>query len=135
MKHIPQVSHLSDHMGCTYFDQEVQKIGRKLAAEYGLDIKTDNVKGFNGFAGAKDNSEKTAAFIKNINNLKPGVYMFVEHPALDTPEMQHTGHAGNYSVAADRQMVTDVFTSKEVMAAIKAKNVKLISYADLPKIR
>lgn len=134
-KHIPQVSHISEHMGCTYLDSEIQKMAKKLAAEYGLDIKTDKVKGFNGFAGAKDNTDKIASFIKNINSLKPGIYMFVEHPALDTPEMKHTGHIGNYTVAADRQLVTDLFTSKEVAAAIKAKNIKLISYADLPKLR
>lgn len=134
-KHIPQVSHISSHMGCTHLDPAIQKIAEKLATEYGLDIKTDRVKGFNGFSGTKVNEEKIAAFISNLGNLTPGIYLFVEHPALDTPEMRHTGHVGNYTVAKDRQLVTDLFTSKEVIAAIKAKGIKLISYADLPKIQ
>lgn len=136
-KHIPQVSHISDHMGCTNLSPEIRKIAERLAKEYGLDISTEKygVKYFNGFAGATDDKDKTAAFIKNLDNLKPGVYLFVEHPALNTPEMRHTGHVGYYHVATERQTVTDVFTNKEVAEAIKAKGIRLISYSDLPKLR
>lgn len=134
-KHIPQVSHISDHMGATNLDPEIRKIAQRLAKEYGLDINTEKVKRFNGFSGAKGDKEKTAAFIQNINKLTPGIYLFVEHPSLDTPEMRHTGHIGSYSVAADRQFVTDLFTNKEVSEAISQKKIKLIKYADLPKIK
>jgi predicted glycoside hydrolase/deacetylase ChbG (UPF0249 family) len=137
IKHIPQVSHISDHMGCTNFNPEVRKVAEKLAKEYSLDISTQKygVKYFNGFADASDDKGKISAFIENLNNLRPGIYLFVEHPALDTPEMRHTGHVGYYNVATERQTVTDVFTSKEVIEAIKAKNIQLISYSDLPKLK
>lgn len=136
-KHIPQVSHLSDHMGCTNLSPEIRKIALKLAAEYKLDIRPDEfgVNYFDGFGGERENDKKIAAFISNVKKLKPGTYLFVEHPALNTPEMQHTGHVGYYTVAAERQTVTDLFTSKDVIAALKAKNITLISYADLPKLK
>lgn len=136
-KNIPQVSHISAHMGCTNMNPAVSEVAAKLAKEYNIDIDPGKykVKYFNGFEGANDEKEKIAAFIKNLNNLRPGIYLFVEHPSLDTPEMRHTGHIGYYGVAAERQLVTDLFTSKEVAAAIAAKRIHLISYADLLKFQ
>ncbi len=67
-----------------------------------------------------------------LESLKPGeTYMFVDHPALDGPEMRAIYHIGYENVAADRQQVADVFTSAEVMEVVKRKQIKLISYADL----
>jgi hypothetical protein len=40
-------------------------------------------------------------------------------------------HIGYENVAEDRQGVVDVWTSPVVIDAIKRKNIKLISYADL----
>ena len=69
-----------------------------------------------------------------LDNLKTGeTYLFVDHPALDGPEMQAIYHIGYENVAADRQGVVDVWTSPLVAEAIKRKNIKLISYADLTK--
>ena len=55
----------------------------------------------------------------------------MEHPALECQEMEAVGHDGYYGVNEDRQMVTDMFTSEEVMKVIKQRGIRLISYADL----
>jgi len=69
-----------------------------------------------------------------LDSLKPGAtYLFVDHPALDGPEMRAIFHIGYENVAADRQGVTDVWTNPAVMEAIRKRNIQLISYADLKK--
>jgi len=65
--------------------------------------------------------------------LKPGTYLFVEHPGLNTAEMGAIGHTGYENVAEDRDAVTEVFVSEKVKKAIKRLGIKLISYADLKK--
>ena len=59
--------------------------------------------------------------------------MFVDHPALDGPEMRSIFHIGYENVAADRQGVTDTFISLAVKEAIQRNKIQLISYADLKK--
>ena len=132
-KHIPHVSHLSGHMGCSGWHPDIEAMTQRLAEEYSLDIQTqgkadrmpvDIKREMNG-------KQRAAAFAKAIENLEPGTYLFVEHPAYNTPEMETIGHVGYEDVAADRQAVTEMFTSPVVKKAIEKKNVKLISYKDL----
>ena len=69
-----------------------------------------------------------------LDSLKAGeTYLFVDHPALDGPEMRAVYHIGYENVASDRQGVTDLFTNPLVAKAIEQKKIKLISYADLKK--
>ena len=89
------------------------------------------MKYFPGWGGNRAPEGRVAAFVENLGKLTPGTYMFVEHPAFDTPEMQTIGHTGYENVGADRDAVTRVFTSPEVMAAIQKQGIQLVSYADL----
>ena len=133
MKHIPQVSHLSSHMGFTSMDESVAELVRQLGIEYGLhiDLAAHNVQRFPGWRGAVTLEEKIDRFIENLAALTPGTYMFVEHPAYDEPEMRATGHTGYENVAEDRNHVTRVLTSQRVIDFIKENGIQLISYADL----
>jgi len=63
--------------------------------------------------------------------LKPGLWHFVEHPGMNVPEMQAMGHVGYENVAADRDDVTRLFTSKKVLKVIESKKIKLMSYKDV----
>ena len=132
-KHVPHVSHISGHMGSTGFDPKVSEMAGRLAKEYGLNIETEGK--FKRFPQYYQKSmtpkQRVDAFAKAIESLEPGTYMFVEHPAYDTPEMKGVGHVGYENVAEDRQGVTDMFTSPKVKKAIEKKNIKLISYKDL----
>ena len=137
VRKIPHVSHLSCHMGCSSWDPRVKELWAKLAKEYKLDISTSeySVQRFPGYRGAKTKEERIEKFIESLEALKPGTYLFVEHPGLDTAEMRAIGHKGYYGVAADRDAVTEVFVSAKVKKKIKELGIQLISYADLKKAK
>ena len=133
-KTIPRLSHISGHMGCTNINDEVKAVAKKLAKEYSLDIEpsTLGVKGIGYDGPVKTTAEKKQSFINMLNKLEPGnTYLFVDHPALDTPELQAIHHIGYENVAADRQGVTNVWTDAEVKEIIRKKGIQLISYKDL----
>lgn len=133
-REIKSISHLSTHMGFSSADESVDSLVRALAVEYGLNINTRehgvNSFGYDAVKGATA-EERIEAFTDALKKLEPGTYMFVEHPSLDTPEMEAVGHKGYYGVGIDRQMVTDMFTSEKVIKTIGEMGIELISYADL----
>jgi chitin disaccharide deacetylase len=133
MRKIPRISHLSEHMGWTSISPEMKDLYEKLAIEYHLETDYSSLKHTGGYD--QKNPQKTAVqgFIEMLNGLKPGTYLFVEHPGLNTPEAQGIFHTGNETVAADRQLVTDIFTSPDVMKAVADNKIRLISYYDLKK--
>lgn len=132
-KYIPWVSHLGCHMGCESCAPEIAALVKKLAVEYKLDIDP-------GALGYKHISlwqrtdstaaQKIESTVNILKNLKPGKYFFIDHPGMDTPEMQAIWHKGNEKVAADRDAVTKVFTNKEVMNMINLRKIQLVSYKD-----
>ena len=137
VRKIPHISHITCHMGCSSWDPRVKELWTKLAKEYKLDISTSEygVQRFPGYRGAKTRQERTKKFIESLEALKPGTYLFVEHPGLDTAEMRAIGHKGYYDVAVDRDAVTEVFVSEKVRKKIEQLGIKLISYADLKKAK
>jgi predicted glycoside hydrolase/deacetylase ChbG (UPF0249 family) len=130
---VPRISHLSFHMGSSDWDPKVKEVCTKLASEYNLYILPSGggVRMAGGFGDAKTAEARTEKFIEMLDGLKPGTYVFVGHPGLDTPEMRAIGHPGYDDVAQDRQAVTDVYTSERVKRVIDQLGIKLISYADL----
>ena len=135
MQKVPHVSHLTFHMGCASWDPEVKELCAKLAREYELYILPPEagVRGIGRFGDAKTATERIDKFVKLLEKLKPGTYLFVEHPGLDTAEMRAIGHTGYEDVAEDREAVTDVFVSEKIKNEIKRLGIELISYADLKK--
>lgn len=161
LKNIPHISHLSGHMGSTAFDPGVAAITARLAEEYhlpGVDAgmmsyfnresgdkapEGDAGKGaassfalnFAGFAGPHaSQQEKIESFIAMLNTLEKGkTFVFVEHPAYNTPEMQAVHHIGYEDVAVDRQGVFDLFTSERVKQVIGARGIELVSYNEVVK--
>ncbi|MCX7666751.1 MAG: serine hydrolase [Gemmataceae bacterium] len=133
-KHLPQISHISAHMGCDRLSNEVTQLFKKLAKEYQLDIHPDElgVK-YVGYAGKHGTfAEKQESFLKMLDTLEAGkTYLFVEHPAIDSPELRAIHHVGYENVAADRQGVTDLWTDPRIKKAIQTKGIQLISYRDL----
>jgi chitin disaccharide deacetylase len=132
IKHIPQVSHVSTHMGFSGMDGEVAELVNQLAREYGLyiDLSKHNFRRMAGWRRNQTLDEKIDTFISNLDALTPGNYMFVEHPAYDDPEMRATFHTGYTDVAQDRDHVTRIFTSPKVLQAIEEKGILLVGYND-----
>ncbi len=133
LRQVPQVSHLSNHMGFTGLDPKLKELVENLAKEYKLGTETNNLKYFQGWGRDVKPEERIDKFCENLVKLEPGSYLFVEHPAHDTDEMKTVGHKGYENVATDREWVTRVFTSEKVKETIKKKGIELISYADLRK--
>lgn len=137
LKNIPRISHISAHMGCTGISDSVNAMVKKLAKEYKIDIDLEKLGvkhvGYDG--PHKTAVEKIQSFIKMLDKLEAGnTYLFVDHPGLNTDELKAIHHIGYEDVAADRQGVTDLFTSEQVKAAIKKKNIQLISYKEIPSL-
>ncbi|GAB5409589.1 MAG: carbohydrate deacetylase [Balneolaceae bacterium] len=140
IRKIPRISHVSTHMGFDWIDPEIKELVKRLAQEYHIDIDLEEygVEYISYFElpwqeAIKATSErKEEAFIKMLESLEDSkTYVFVDHPGYDNVELQAISHIGYESVAADRQGVTDVFTSEKVKTAIKELGIQLISYQDL----
>lgn len=135
-KKLPQISHITAHMGCYEMTEEVSSLAKELAKEYKIDVDpVDYQVSKVTYLGPKGTSEeKVQSIIRMLESLKPGeTYFFVDHPALDTPELRAIHHPGYFEVAIDRQGVTDAWTDQRVKEAISKLGIQLISYKDLRK--
>jgi len=134
LRNIPNISHLSAHMGCTNISPEVRALTSRLAKEYKIPVDPEwDYKGIIGYDGPhKTSAEKIQSFINRINKLEPGkTYIFLDHPGLCNDELKAVYHIGYEDVCTDRQGVTDLFTNEMVKALIKSKGIQLIGYRDL----
>ncbi len=130
LEKIKNISHLTGHMGFAGASPQIKAVVDNLAAEYKLPVRLEGTKRPPRLGRQKTAEEKEAAFARMLEGLEEGLWLFVEHPGLDTPEMRAIGHKGYEDVAADRNAVTKMFTSKKVKAVIKRRGIKLLSYAD-----
>lgn len=133
-KKIPQLTHVSGHMGCSNISEAARELMRSLAAAYGLDIHLEDagVKRVPSWSGSKYSAkQKEKRFIQMLEELGPGDWILVEHPGYAIAELETVGHIGYENVGIDRDGVTKVFTSKKVKKAIQKKGIQLISYTDL----
>jgi CubicO group peptidase (beta-lactamase class C family)/predicted glycoside hydrolase/deacetylase ChbG (UPF0249 family) len=140
LRHVPQISHLSGHMGATGFNPDVAKMVAVLSEEYDLPVMSRDVMQGLEIAGVTydgptgTTAEKEASFIRMLKKLEPGKsYMFVDHPSYDNMEMQGVGHIGYEDVAVDRQGVTDTWTSEKVKEAVAKDGVELVNFITLTK--
>jgi hypothetical protein len=132
-KHLPRISHVSTHMGVATATPELRAVTEKLANEFTLRMESPHVKRAGRWSGNFLSLEqKEQGLIKLLEDLQPGNWLIVEHPAFDTPEMRNLSHKGYENVAADRAGVTHAFLSPKVRQVIRRRNIKLIGYADLP---
>jgi hypothetical protein len=129
IREIPNVTHISSHMGAPVVKPELKNLVQKLAKEYNLIYETENLDYVpeSGWDRAQSFQEKETAFIEMLGKLKPGkTYLFVEHPANESDEMKAFGNKDMLTVARDSHWVTQVFTTPKVMKAIHEKGIELI---------
>ena len=135
-KHVRNVTHISTHMGCAEWNEDIRSMLTALAKEYGL-LWEGNTTSWKRFprmnvSNTDPVEKRIAAFIEALGQLESGnTYLFVEHPGYDTPEMRKVGHPGYEHVAQDRDGVTKIFTDERVMETIRQKGIRLVSYGDL----
>jgi predicted glycoside hydrolase/deacetylase ChbG (UPF0249 family) len=130
-REIPNVTHLSSHMGAPDVKPELKALVKRLAKEYNLIYETENLDYVpeSGWDQAQSFQEKETAFLEMLGKLKPGkTYLFVEHPGNESEEMKAVGNKNMLTVARDRNWVTQVFTSPKVIKTIQEKGIELIDY-------
>lgn len=134
-KYLPTVSHLSAHMGCIDANEEIKALILRLSKEYNLPINMpEDIKWLNwGISDEKDKKTAINRFVEKLKALQSGRYMCVEHPGFYTDEMRSIYTKKGENVALQRQFVTDVWTSPEVMKVIKDKKIKLLSVGEVLK--
>lgn len=131
-KEIPQVSHLSSHMGTPTSTPQLRDLVARLAEEYKLPIETPGAKYLPWAADIKASAqEREAALIKALEEIGPGTWIVVEHPGADTEEMRGIGHKGYWEVASHRDGVTKSFCSPKVKEVIQRRGIQLVSYHDM----
>ncbi len=134
IKRIPQVSHITGHMGCTNMDESVAELAGKLAKEYNLQINPSD-HGFErlpSWGGKEYNEqEKLERLKKVLRELKPGKYLTVAHPAYDNEETRNINHVGYENVGADRDAETKVLMHPEIAAMIDELGIEIIGYHHL----
>ncbi|WP_262509565.1 ChbG/HpnK family deacetylase [Thermoflavifilum aggregans] len=125
---IPQLSHVSYHMGCNDMNPAVQRVIDSLAKLHGLYVNMSEVQSVSYSGPHRTFTEKIHSFIRMIQQLKPGIYLFLDHPSLNNNEMKAVHMKGYEDVAEDRQGVTDLFTNKQVYKTLQASGIELIDY-------
>ena len=132
LKKIKNVTHLTGHMGTATCRPDLAELVASLGKEYDLAVDTSKLQRFRSMGSSNDPFEKRlATFLESLDNLGPGTWLLVEHPGLNTPEMQAHGHEGYENVAQHRQDVTRLFTDPKVKQVIQRRGIQLISYAQL----
>jgi chitin disaccharide deacetylase len=134
LKDLPgRISHMGIHMGGAGADPRIAEIQARLAEEYGLvtSLEPYDVKRFDGFKGAQEGPEMIKNLMEGLENIEPGTYLFIDHPAYDTPEIRALGHKGYWNVAENRDGVTKAWTDPRVKEVISRRGIQLISYGDL----
>lgn len=135
-------SHFSAHMGVADGPPDLRAITERLAKEHGMWALEKGLKSINDAkflaahaptAAAKFREAETreAAVLEILEKLPPGDWMWITHPALDTPEIHGFSHPGNADVAVSRAADFRCVTSEKVKAVIQRRGIQLISYRDL----
>jgi predicted glycoside hydrolase/deacetylase ChbG (UPF0249 family) len=131
-KEIPQVSHLSSHMGTPTCTPELRALVARLAKEYKLPIETPGAQYLRWMADSKATAQqRESALVKALEEVGPGVWIVIEHPGAETSEMQAMGHQGYWEVASHRDGVTKSFTSPRVKEVLRRRGIQLVSYRDM----
>lgn len=132
-KLVPHAAWVSAHMGAATATPALKELTLKLAAEYKMPLQDTmhNVKWMRSVYGPNATAdEKVTGMLAAIEALAPGTHAFLDHPATDTPEMRRVFHPGSENVAEQRAGVLKAWTAPSVLAAVKKRNIELISVAD-----
>jgi predicted glycoside hydrolase/deacetylase ChbG (UPF0249 family) len=135
LKHIPQVSHISDHMNVASCRPDIKDIVDRLSEEYNLPLSPRELTGsFELWAVPPE--EKEEALADSINGLTNGLWECICHPVLNNEETQGiegTVNDPDIRMAVYRQAVTDALTGEKIKSIIRQREIKLVSYSDTYK--
>lgn len=130
------VSHVSCHMVRHFkdFDPRLGDVISDLCRDFGLVDDAfghglPRIEGYPKFP--RDTARRIDAFIEHLAQLESGTYIFIDHPAVASPELSAMGHVGYDDVADDRVTCLETLTHPRLRNAIDDLGIDLISYPDL----
>ncbi|MGE5789314.1 MAG: ChbG/HpnK family deacetylase [Syntrophaceae bacterium] len=118
-------------------NDDVKKIIRKLSKEYALPISGTLGEKYAISVYKTPVDGKLASALKQIDQLTPGLWLWVAHPGIESPEQNalvHTSPEDRFTgggVGRHRAAETGVLTSREVKDAIAKKKIRLTTYREL----
>ncbi|MEM7488760.1 MAG: ChbG/HpnK family deacetylase [Pseudomonadota bacterium] len=129
-------SHVSSHMLKHFrdFDARLGEVISDLCREFGLkdDAFGNGLPRIDGYPKfPKDTDQRIEAFARQLDELEVGTYIFIDHPAVASPELGATGHDGYEDVAEDRVSCLETLTSPMLRERIDQLGIALISYREL----
>lgn len=132
----PHASHISSHMTRHFkdFDPRLEELVTDLCTRFGLkdDPFGHGLRRIEGYPKVPCRAEaRIPAFVSELASLPSGTYIFIDHPAVDTPELAATGHLGYEDVAPDRVACLQTLTSSALKEQVEQSGIQLISYRDL----
>jgi predicted glycoside hydrolase/deacetylase ChbG (UPF0249 family) len=129
---LPRISHLTGHMGWENSHEQFAALLEKLERSYSLERcnATEQVRLMPGYDKWEPPEGQIASFVDELRKLTPGTWLFVEHPALDHPEMDGIRHVGSECVRGERSNVTRILTSPATLSTIAELGIELISYRE-----
>lgn len=138
LKTFRNVTHISSHMIADFAELDVDLGGAiaEICAARGLVHQPfgPDLTWIKGYPKRPyDPAKRTEALLAELKTLKPGTYLFLDHPGVASDEARATGNPSYDDVAIDRESCLNVMTDPNLARDIEALGIKLISYADLRK--
>src|SRR5687767_5450314 len=130
-----RIDYVDYHMGTPVRYPEFREITERLAREFGL--------GMSGYFGETRHDPQYAAappakidsLVAMIDRLQPGLHMVITHVGIDDAELGALLDMNTSNPLPDmsknRQGELDALTSPRFNAALKARNVRLVTYRQL----
>ena len=130
-----KIDYLDYHMGAAVSTPEFRALTERLAKEYGLGMSQY-------FGEARGNPQydalppdKADSLVAMIARLNPGFNLVVTHVGIDNAELgaliDMNTDGGLPNMSKNRQGELDAITSQRVRDALKARDVRLITYRQL----
>lgn len=130
-----KIDYVDFHMGTVRDDPRFQQVAERLAKEFGL--------GMSGYFGEAMDApqyfaapdKKADSLIAFINRLKPGLNEVTTHVGIDNEELGALLDMNTSDPLPDmsknRQGELNALTSASFSAALKARNIQLVTYRDV----
>ena len=130
-----RIDYVDYHMGTVMGRPELRDITERLAREYSL--------GMSGYFGEADHdpqywaapAAKLDSLLVLVNRLEPGLHLVVTHVGIDDAELGALLDMNTSNPLPDmsknRQGELDALTSPRFGAAVRARNIRLVTYRQL----
>ena len=134
-----KIDYVDYHMGTAVRYSEFRELTERLAREYGLGMSQyfGETRGDPQYEAAP--AAKTDSLVALIDRLHPRFNLVVTHVGIDNEELgallDMNTDGGLPEMSKNRQGELDALTSRRFSEALKARNVRLITYRQLIEMR